>query len=233
MMLKEITDFIDEKIPPELALKTDDIGFKGDYDLSEQITSIKIYMDLFKEDDNEDDGTLIITHHPPLFIPKTPTYTVHSNWDIIDGGASDELAKTLKLEVYDCLDPETNIGRICKTEMKFLEMKNIILDNFSNVRIANRPDDEKTIKKIGIISGFGLKNPDYILLSKDKKLDMLISGDMTQETAVLAKNIGITLIDLNHHESEIAGLNALANIISELNIKTEVIDKKPIEKLER
>ena len=47
-------------------------------------------------------------------------------------------------------------------------------------------------------------------------------------TAILAKNIGITLIDLYHHESEIPGLYELSNILSELNIKLEVIDKKPI-----
>ena len=49
---------------------------------------------------------------------------------------------------------------------------------------------------------------------------------------MLAKNLGITLIDLNHHESEVPGLYALANLLKELNINIEVIDRKPIEKLE-
>lgn len=231
MILKDIIEFIDDNIPPSLALKSDDVGFKGKYDLSQEISSIKIYMDLLPEDDDAMDNTLIITHHPPLFVPTTPTYTVHSNWDIIDGGANDELAKTLCLEVKDCLDTNTNIGRICKSNMTFDELKNKILDNFSDVRIVNVPDADMTIKKIGIISGFGLRNPNYIKLSKEKQLDVLISGDLTHETAILSKNLGITLIDLNHHDSEIPGLYALANIIEKLNIKTEVIDKTPIEKL--
>jgi Uncharacterized conserved protein len=46
----------------------------------------------------------------------------------------------------------------------------------------------------------------------------LISGDLTQETAILAKNLEMTLIDITHHESEVPGLHALAEILKELKI---------------
>lgn len=229
MKLKEIIEFLDEKIPPSLALDHDEVGFKGDYDLNEDINSIIVYMDLLPEDDLDCENTLIVTHHPPLFVPKTPTYTIHSNWDIIDGGANDALAKTLKLKVSNYFDDETGIGRICKTSQKFIELKKQILDNFSNVRIVNNLDDDKVIENIAIISGFGLKNPEYILLAKNKDIDILISGDLTQETAILARNLGITLIDINHHESEIPGLYALGDVLKELKINVGIVDKKPIE----
>lgn len=229
MKLSEIIDFLDERIPKSLALKGDEIGFKKDYDLSQDIESVKIYMDLFPEDDINSENTLIITHHPPLFLPKTPTYTIHSNWDILDGGANDALAKALNLEVIDYFDENTNIGRVCKADLKFFKLKSTVLKNFNRSRIVNNMDDERTIRNVGIISGFGLKNPDYIKLAKAKNLDVLISGDLTHETAILAKNLKITLIDLTHHESEVSGLYALENIIKELDINTEVIDKNPIE----
>lgn len=232
MKLNEIIEFIDEKIPKSLALDSDEIGFKKDYDLKQDIDSIKIYMDLLPEHDKEYDNTLIITHHPPLFIPKTPTYTIHSNWDIIEGGANDALANTLNLKVIDYFDNDTHIGRICKTNQSFLELKNVVLKSFNNVRIVNKPDDNEKMKQIGIISGFGLKNPEYIQLAKDKDVKILISGDLTQQAAILAKNLGITLIDLKHHESEIPGLYALADILKELEINIEVIDENPIEELE-
>ncbi|MBR3141155.1 MAG: Nif3-like dinuclear metal center hexameric protein [Methanobrevibacter sp.] len=228
MNLKNIINFLNEKIPENLALDFDNVGLVGNWDLNQNITSIKVFMDITPEDDNNDKNILIITHHPPLFTPKTPTYTIHSNWDIIDGGANEALANTLKLEVIDYFDKKTKIGRICKSDYTFNELKNIILKNFKNPRIVNDLDDTAKIKKIGIISGFGLKKPEYIKLAKEKNLDILISGDLTQETAIIAKNIGITLIDLYHHESEIPGLYELSNILSELNIKIEVIDKKPI-----
>lgn len=231
MKLKEIIEFIDKKIPKSLALESDDVGFKKEYDIEQNINSIKIYMDFLPENDRNNDNTLIITHHPPLFIPKTPTYTIHSNWDIIDGGANDALADTLNIKVTDYFDSPTNIGRVCKTDYTFLELKSIILDNFSDVRIVNNLDDNKLINKIGIISGFGLNNPEYVKLAKDKNLDILISGDLTQKTAILAKNLKITLIDVKHHESEVPGLYALADLLKELDIEIEVVDNKAIEQL--
>lgn len=231
MRLEEIIEFLDEKIPKSLALEFDELGFKKDYDLNQNISTIKIYMDLLPEDDENNDDTLIITHHPPLFTPKTPTYTIHSNWDIIDGGANDALADTLNLEVIDYFDNTTHIGRVCNANQKFEDLKNTILDKFSNVRIANNLDDSRIIENVGVISGFGLKNPEYVTLAKNKDLDILISGDLTQQTAILAKNLNITLIDLNHHESEVPGLYALGNILSELNIGIEIVDEKPIEQL--
>ena len=231
MKLKEIIEFLDGKIPESLALENDEVGFKKDYDLEQDIVTIKIYMDLLPRENKNYKNTLIITHHPPLFTPKTPTYTIHSNWDIIDGGANDALADTLNLDVIDYFDDETNIGRVCKANQKFIELKQSILDKFSDVRIVNNLADEHIIKKVGIISGFGLNPPKYITLAKNKNVDILISGDLTQETAILAKNLGITLIDLNHHDSEVPGLHALGDILAELNINIEVIDEKPIEQL--
>lgn len=231
MKLKEIIEFLDKKVPENLALPFDNVGLMGKYDLDLDIDSIKIFMDLLPQDDKFNKHTLIVTHHPPLFEPKTPTYTIHSNWDIIEGGANEALAETLKLTVVDYFDKKTNIGRICKSNYAFKKLKEIILDNFENARAVNAIDDEKEMKNIGIISGFGLKNPEYIKLAKNQNLDLLISGDLCQETAILAKNLQITLIDLGHHESEVPGLYKLANLLNELNIAIEIIDKKPIEKL--
>lgn len=228
MKLKEIIDFLDKNIPKELALDFDNVGFGKEYDLNQEMDSIKIFMDLLPEDDVFEKDTLIITHHPPLFVPKTPTYTLHSNWDIVDGGANEALAEILQMDIVGYFDDKTKIGRICKFNETFAELKNIILKNFENVRIVNEINENQKIEKIGIVSGFGLKNPNYIKLAVDKNLNILISGDLTQETAILAKNLNLTLIDLGHHESEVPGLHKLAKLLEELNIDMEIIDKKPI-----
>lgn len=231
MKLKSIIDFLEDKIPSNLALDEDNVGLMGEYDLDLEISSIEVFMDLIPDYDNFSDGTLIITHHPPLFIPETPTYTIHSNWDIIDGGANDALAETLNLKVIDYFDDSTGIGRICETDQAFVELKKTVLENFDNVRIVNTLNDDDIIKKAGVISGFGLKNPEYIELAKSKGLDILISGDLTHQCAILAKNLKITLIDLNHHESEIPGLYALGELLSELNVNINIIDEKAIRRL--
>ena len=143
MKLKKIIAFLEEKIPVNLALEFDKVGLMGNYNLDSDINSIKIFMDLLPEYDSFNENTLIITHHPPLFTPKTPTYTIHSNWDIIDGGANETLAEILKLEVNDYFDTTTKIGRICKSEYTFNELDEIILDNFEEIKIVNRLDSEK------------------------------------------------------------------------------------------
>ena len=231
MKLKDIIEFLESEIPNELAIPQDNIGLQDSYDLDIEIKSIKIYMDLFWEDDEFLENTLIITHHPPLFKPKTPTYTIHSNWDIIKGGANEALANTLNLEVIDYFDNKTKIGRICKSDYTFSQLKEIILNSFESPRVVNILNDNDKVNKIGIISGFGLKNPDYIKLAKRENLDILISGDLTHETAILAKNLGITLIDLGHHSSEVPGLYELKRIIQKINENCDVIDKNPVEKV--
>ena len=229
MKLKDIIKFLNEKIPQNLALSNDKVGLIDDYDLTQEIDSIKILMDFYPKDDNFGKNTLIITHHPPLFIPKTPTFTIHSNWDIIKGGANEALGDKLNLKIIDVFDKTNNIGRICENNTNFRQLLDIILNEFDYANIVNRPDDLKIIKSIGIISGFGLKNRDYIKLAKNKNLDVLISGDLTQENAILAINLDLTLIDLGHHNSEVPGLYYLKEILDELNIKCEVINKNPIE----
>lgn len=231
MELKKIIRFLDDKIPPDLALNNDNIGFLKEYDLNQDIQSIKLYMDLYPDDDCFEENMLIITHHPPLFQPVTPTYVIHSNWDIISGGANEALAEELGLKVIDVFDGNNNIGRVCESDYSFKELSEIILSRFNDVNAVNKPDLLKEIRKVGVISGFGLKNPDYIRLASKKEVDVLISGDLTQETAVLAINLDLTLVDLGHHYSEVPGLYFLKNIIDELGVKCELIDRAPIDKL--
>ena len=231
MELEKIVKFLDEKIPPDLALNSDKVGFLRDYDLSQDIQLIKVYMDLFPEEDCFEESVLVITHHPPLFQPVTPTYVIHSNWDIITGGANEALACELNLKVVDVFDSETNIGRVCESEYTFKELSEIILNKFNDVNVVNRPDLSKKIRKIGVISGFGLKNPEYIRLAIEKEVDLLISGDLTQETAVLAINLDLTVVDLKHHCSEVPGLYYLKTIIDELGVRCELVNRIPIEKL--
>ena len=229
MKLNDIIEFLNEKIPEDLALAGDNVGLMGDYDLTQEINEIKILMDLYPKDDVFDKNTLIVTHHPPLFIPKSPTFTIHSNWDIIEGGANEALADSLNLRVIENFDKTTNIGRICEANLTFNELKNLILTEFEYFNVVNKPDDEKLIKRLGIISGFGLKNPDYIRMAKEYGLDVLISGDLVQETSILAINLDLTLIDLGHHNSEVPGLYYLKSIIDDLNIDCEVTNRIPME----
>lgn len=227
MLLEDIEKLLELKVPSELALENNHIGFMDDYDLNQDIERVRIYMDLYPEYDNPEENTLILTHHKPLFIPKTPTYVLHSNWDIIEGGANEALAEALELEVTDTFDKSLGIGRICRPKDESNFMKNL-KKRFDDVRAVGELNG---LNKIAIISGFGLRNPNYIKLATDENVDVLISGDLTQETAVLAVNNGLSLIDLGHHQSEVPGLMRLEKLFEDTDLTVEVINHPPWESL--
>lgn len=231
MKLKEIIKKIDVMIPKELGLENDNIGYFGPKFEDIDIKKIKVIMDLtIEEDNNSQKNELIISHHPPLFNPKTPTYVIHSNWDIINGGANDALAKKLNLNVLEVFDKETGIGRICEGSFNFKDFLDIIpkklnIDYFRVVNPLNKQENNEKLK-IAIISGFGLSNIDYIKLAKKNKVDILISGDLTHKGAILSKNLGICIVDISHYASEVPGLEELYDIISKIGIETKLIHQK-------
>lgn len=222
MKLSNIVELIEQRIPKDLALENDFIGLMDNYDLNQDIKDVYIIMDIYPKDiPNFDENDLIITHHKPLFTPEIPTYVLHSNWDIIEGGANEALAEKLGLEAIDVFDKDLGIGRICSCNQTFEELSERIIKEFPFSQIVGRPEN---IDRVAVVSGFGLKNPDYIRLASENRIDVLISGDLTQETGVLANNLGVCLINLGHHFSEVPGLHKLKKTLLELGIHAEVMD---------
>ncbi|MDD2643096.1 MAG: Nif3-like dinuclear metal center hexameric protein [Methanobacteriaceae archaeon] len=227
MLTINIFKAIDEMIPKELALKEDKIGYFGINYQNSEIKNIKVMMDILpKNDDSFNKGDLVITHHPPIFTPRTPTYTVHTNWDVYKGGSSDALAKSLNLKVMSTFDITTGLGRICSCYRTLEEILNTISQRFNeeNTRVINGRNPNKIVKKIAILAGNGLSNLNYIKLAKERNVDVFISGDLNHQSSILAEKLNLTLIDLSYYYSEIPGLYALADLISSIGIPIEVID---------
>ena len=172
---------------------------------------------------------LIISHHPPLFMPKTPTYVVHSNWDIINGGSNDALAFYLGLKPISVFHKKTGIGRICSSTKTLDQFLALVCYKFGpeNVRLVNDGDFDRMLRKIAIVSGFGLSNKEFIKLAKDRSVDAFVSGDLNHSNAILAKKLGVTLIDVSHHIIELPGLFALTQLLKndeEIDVPVEMVD---------
>ena len=222
MKLSRIVELIEKRVPRNLAIENDFIGLMDSYDLDKEIKNIYITMDLYPKDvSGFDEDDLIITHHKPLFTPEIPTYVLHSNWDVIKGGANEALAEKLTLGVVDVFDKKLGIGRICNCSNTFDELIETVSNEFPFAQIVGNP---KKCDRVTVISGFGLKNPEYIKLASRENIDILISGDMTHETGVLANNLGVCLINLGHHFSEVPGLHKLKETLLDLGIDADVID---------
>lgn len=247
MLASELFKFIEQEVPLNLALKDDPVGFIGPgHPEKIEVENALVVLDLIPGIIPEiTEADLLVCHHPPLFTPTIPTYIIHSNWDIVQGGANDALAESLQLEVTDILEPETGIGRICNTRrlsnIKRIDNMGYNLDEFIRNVSRSIPVDniglvkgknQNTLKKVAVISGFGL-NTHYIQLASEKGADLLLSGDLTHPGSILARKLGITLIDATHHATEVPGLIKLCHLIGKMGIETEYLDTgKPWEHID-
>lgn len=228
MLSTDIFKIIDDLIPKKLALPQDKIGYFGINYKNTEISKIKIMLDILPEDDiKSQENELIITHYPPTFTPKIPTYVINTNWDVIDGGSSDALAQTLNLDVLSELDKNTKIGRICAY---YKTLNNLLLDindifGKENMRIANKKDSKRKINRIAILPGSGLSNKNYIKLAKENGADIFLSGDLSHNSLILAQKLDITLIDIPNYYTQLPGLYVLAELLSKIGIPIEVVDK--------
>ena len=113
-----------------------------------------------------------------------------------------------------------------------------------NVRLVSSDKPNKILKKIALISGFGLSNKEYIKLANNIlkevvfkgtpfklanniSVDAFLSGDLNHSNAILAKKLELNIIDVPHHITEIPGLIRLGELIKnneEIDIPIEVID---------
>ncbi|MCE7699778.1 MAG: Nif3-like dinuclear metal center hexameric protein, partial [Methanobacterium paludis] len=207
-----------------LAVEGDSIGFLGKGD-PENIDVIKVHimLDLPESFNLKESGSdLVVCHHPPIFQPEIPVYVVHSNWDIVNGGANDALAKCLNLDVLGVLDDETGIGRICAASTTIPQFIKTVSASLPMDHVTFVPGNTEDIHKVAVVSGFGL-NPKFIDLAADKGADLYISGDLDHKSALYAQKLGINLLDATHYATEIPGLMDLNKLISELNVETELI----------
>lgn len=220
MLASELFKMIEIHVPKELTLKTDIVGFIGPGN-PEMIEVKKVLVVLdYLHGLEKGEFDLVISHHPPIITPEIPTYVLHSNWDIVKGGANDALANSIKMEVMDIFDKKTGIGRICSTETTLKDIIITISDQLKSDHLKIVKGDGEVIKHVAIVSGFGL-NPEYIELAKKKGMDLFLSGDLTHKGALLAKNLGITVIDATHQATEIPGLIRLSQFISKFGLIVE------------
>ena len=230
MRASDLFGEIEKKIPLDIAIKGDHVGYLGEIDPRDfDVKRVLVLMDLVSQHDADttdyNSYDLIILHHPPVKKPEIPVYVIHSNWDIIRGGACDALADLLNINTYDILDDETGIGRIGKisNEMSSLEIfiREIMINlKLQDIRIVNYNRLHR-IKKVCLVSGFGLQ-PNLIQKACDKEVDLFVSGDLTHKGAIIGKNAGIVLIDATHYATEFPGLCRLGEVIASIGPDVEV-----------
>ena len=138
-------------------------------------------------------------------------------------GNNAQLANQLGL--YDC-EPFTIDGienlfwtGFCK-QSDFSKFCNLI-----ETKLERKPLVEKQAKKIHKIAWCTGAAQDYIVYAKEFGCDTFITGEASERTIHIARELGLNFISAGHHATERGGVKALGHhLASKFDLKHEFID---------
>jgi len=241
----KINDVINimKKIAPEnLKESYDNVGFMIG-DRNNEVTKILVALDCTLQviDEAKTIGAeLILTHHPLLFKrPKSITtdtlqgkkiinliksdialYSSHTNWDSVKDGLNDEFVNLLgfkesKIIEKNPLDPTAGVGRIVelKEDITIEEIINIIKDKFNLENLRFSGELNKRVRTIALVNGSG---EDYLQSAYELGAEVIITSDTTYHFVSDYEEMGFSVIDIGHFNSEWPLMMELSKRIKEI-----------------
>lgn len=224
MKLKEITDFLEQIAPVEIAEEWDNSGLQiGDF--NQEIKNVLLSLDFTDEVLNfaiKNNCELIITHHPVIFKPlyqisdkniikviknNISIYSAHTNLDIAENGVNDVLASTLCLTKIKS-DGILRYGELEK-EMSAEEFISYIKEKL-NVPFLRVSEFDKKIRKVGVVGGSG---GDFLSQAIKADCDAFVTGEASYHLADTAKNNNIMLVSAGHYETEVLVCEYIKNVL--------------------
>ena len=227
--VKEIRDALFELAPHEAKMDFDNVGLLAG-DSRRQVSSILIALDITSEVIEEaiDTGAdLIVSHHPLLFSEKSITdadntgkrilalltnrlsaICMHTNLDAARGGVNDALAAACGLSDVQLLCEDGkyssgepySYGRIGKLDTPvplrdyMTMLKASLKANGLRYHNSGRP-----VSKVAVVGGSG---GNYLETAFDAGCDTFVTGEAKYDVFLLARELGISLIDADHFCTE-------------------------------
>lgn len=237
-MLKvyDLMKYIEEIAPSEKALSFDNVGLMtGSRD--KEVTGILCCLDLTREviyEAVEEGVNTIITHHPFIFDPvkrldednvrgkllgmavryELNVLSAHTNWDFAEKGVNHALCVKIGLKDiredeymqhrFGVLDKEMDISEFCEHVKDRLQAK------FVKVVIPEGLERKK-IKVVGVSCGSFDGESAWIY---ENGVDCLVTGEVKHSQAIDLNMHGFVTISAGHYETEVWGMDAMADIIS-------------------
>jgi len=219
----EIIKFLEKDYPKAAAYDWDNVGLQVGT-LNSQVKRVLVTLDVTKEVVKEaidKKVNLILSHHPLIFKPlmnvtietpkgwtvskliqhKIALYSMHTNFDVSDGGMNDVFADLLGMQNKELLDDLNNIGRIGDINpITFDDFVKKLHEEFKieDIKLIGNP--RETISRIGFSLGSGSH---HAAPAKKKNADVYLTGDVTYHTALDAIEMGLTILDIGHHAEKI------------------------------
>lgn len=237
-LLRDILDMLDKIAPFSCAEEWDNPGFQVGF-LSDEIKKVFISLDptmeaLQKAD--ERGAQLLLTHHPLIFsgiknidpgvypgdvitlalTSRISVAALHTNLDIAKGGINDILARMIGLEDIEALierdsgnrlDGLGRIGRLTEPT-PLTAIARDIMDAVDSTGLMVMGDPDRKIQKVAILGGSGGAELSH---ASKKGADLYITGDIRHHEALMARSLGLALIDAGHFSMERAAMHVFAD----------------------
>ncbi|MEG1789187.1 MAG: Nif3-like dinuclear metal center hexameric protein [Oscillospiraceae bacterium] len=220
--VREIADFLEELAPSSLKMDFDNVGLLVGLEnrpVERVLVALDITEDVIDEAENVD-AELIVSHHP-LFFAGLKSVTdgdatgekivrlltggisavcMHTNLDAAPGGVNDALAAALGLSVRGILNRAEGISRICALPeaMDFESFLSRVCAALSANGLRYH-DAGRPVSVVGICGGAG---GDDLTLAAESGCDTYVTADLKYHQFLLAKELGLNLIDAGHFCTE-------------------------------
>lgn len=234
------------------AIDIDNIGLIvepiQDVPVTKVLCALDIMSDVIKEA-AEWGAELIVTHHPVIFRPtqsvlpneyvgsrvinlvkhRIAHIALHTNFDIAKGGVCDlllahcgaEYEKTLTTLGYDKEGKPWGLTRIGSLP-EAMEMKDYLpfIKERLDVKGLRYYDSGRPVKRIACAGG--QCNPAEVELSFKDGADTYVAGDMLYDTFLMARELGMNVIDASHFSTENVIIPRFKEILDESYPELEV-----------
>ncbi|MBO5010163.1 MAG: Nif3-like dinuclear metal center hexameric protein [Clostridia bacterium] len=222
MTLKELYDYLEEKMPPSLREDWDNDGMMCCPDTKAEVKRVLVSLDVTEEivDYAIDRGfDLIISHHPLIFKPVSSVtdsgnvsrkiikliesgvsvFSFHSRADKVVGGVNDILCDLLGIFNAESFG-EGELGRIGEID------EEIALEDFVyrvkqtlGSDMVRYSDGLNPVRRVALVGGDG---KDFVKSAIDAGADTYLSGRISYNMMVEAAEMGINLVEAGHYFTE-------------------------------
>ncbi len=239
---KDIITTVEAFAPLECAEPWDNCGILVDG--KSDVGSITIILDPTVRELNGIDADFILSHHPLIFSPlkrieldikdkvssllrKNQTfYAAHTNLDYAPEGISWALSKALGLEEDQDTTPAMRTGTVPYATIKAFSEG---IQKALGTKVIKVVGDAEAVGRVAVMPGSGFHEK-VIEACYNSGISTIVSGDLKHHAALKGLDLGVTLIDAGHRETELPGLRHLEAHLKDMHPSVDisiVIPKEP------
>lgn len=192
---------------------------------------------------------LLVTYHPLLFTPGTTVLAsrspggrayrliragvsllvTHTDFDSAPEGTADSLAGLLALHDVRPFGADESsglaaIGRYGRFEGELAAIDAIVSDRFGIVGVRISGDREADIENVAVVPGSGSS----LIEAAADVADVLVTGDVSHHRCVVARDLGLAIVDPGHIATERPGMKALVSLVANAS-GLDVVDMTDID----